>query len=264
MKPIMKWTLWQRRWSMFWWSFAVFGLIFINMIFYPSFKDQAEDLQKSFASIPDSISQFIGGTDFFSPVGFLNSQIFFLMLPMILIILAIGLGSSLLAREEQDKTIEALLARSISRTQLLAAKIMSGIAIITLVTLIGFITTVITAQIVKLEGVSSSSILLATFGCYLLVLSLGTISFMLTALGKARGASIGIGTAFAVGSYIISSLSGTVDWLILPSKILPFHYYQPEAILRGTYNWVNIVYFIAIFFAGGITSWLAFRRRDIG
>ena len=211
----------------------MFGLIFINMIFYPSFKDQAAELQKSFANIPDSISQFIGGTDFFSPVGFLNSQIYFLMLPMILIILAIGLGSSLLAREEQDKTIEVILARSISRTKFMSAKVLAGLLIITLVTSVSLLTTVITAQVVNLEGVSAGSMLLATFGCYVLVLSLGAISFMFTALGKARGASIGVGTAFAVGSYIISSLAGTVSWLKVPSKFLPFHYYQPEAILRG-------------------------------
>lgn len=263
MKPIIKWTLWQRRWSIFWWSFAVFGLIFINMIFYPSFKDQAAELQKSFANIPDSISQFIGGTDFFSPIGFLNSQIYYLMLPMILIILAIGLGGSLLAREEQDKTIDALLSRSISRTKLMSAKVLSGLVVISLVGLVGLLTTIATARIVDLVGVPITHIMLATLVCFLLVLSFGAISFTFTALGKARAASIGIGTAIAVGSYVITSLAGTVDWLKLPSKLLPFHHYQSEAILRGNYNWVNALYFLLIISVCGLTSWWAFRRRDI-
>jgi ABC-type transport system involved in multi-copper enzyme maturation permease subunit len=97
--------------------------IFINMIFYPTFKDQAAELQKSFESLPDAALQLFGGSsDFFSPVGFLNSQIFFLMLPLLLGILAISLGSSLLAAEERDSTIESLMARPISRTHLLLHK----------------------------------------------------------------------------------------------------------------------------------------------
>lgn len=263
MKPVIKWTLWQRRWSIAWWSAAAFGLIFINLIFYPSFKDQAAELQKSFANIPESISQFIGGTDFFSPIGFLNSQIYYLMLPMILIILSIGLGSSLLAREEQEKTIDVLLVRPLSRNKLIAAKTIAGVIIITLVTIVSLATTILTAKAVDLQGVSIGNMLLATLACYLLVIAFGAISLLVTAFGKTRGGSVGIGTALAVGSYVITSLSGTVAWLKLPSKLLPFHYYQPEAILRGTYNWVNSLYFIGIIVIAGILSWISFRRRDI-
>lgn len=263
MTAIIKWTLLQRRWSIFWWSVASFGLIFINMIFYPSFKNDAAELQKSFESIPETTLQFIGGSaDFFSPVGFLNSQIFFLMLPLLLGVLAISLGSNLLAREEQDGTAEILLSRPISRNKLLLAKALAGTAILAWATLVALTTTVVTSALVDLE-VSTIKIIQATAVCFLLTFSFGAIAFVLTALGRARGASMGIATTIALGGYVISSLSGTVEWLKIPAKALPFTYYQPEPILRGTHNWNNVAFFIAIVSAVAIISWLSFRRRDL-
>lgn len=264
MIPILRWTLWQRRFSALWWSVGVFGLIFINMIFYPSFRDQAESLQKSFENLPDAAVQLFGGsTDFFSPVGFLNSQVFFFMLPMILGILAIGLGSSLLAREEQDMTIEMLLARPVSRTKLLLAKGLAGVIILSIVTVAGLVTTIVTGQLVGL-GISISSIILATLACFLLVLSFGAIAFVLSAIGKTRGASLGLAALVALGGYLVSSLAGTVDWLKVPSKIFPFHYYQSEAVLRETYNWNNVIFLVLLTAVCALISWIAFRQRDIG
>ena len=264
MIPIIKWTLWQRRMSTIWWSVGAFGLIFINMIFYPTFKDQAAQLQKSFDSLPDAAVQLFGGsTDFFSAVGFLNSQIFFLMLPMILAILAIGMGSSLIGREEDDLTIEPLLARPISRGQLQLAKATSGVIVLGVVTSAALLTTVVTAKVVKLE-VPVSYMIWATIACFLMVLSIGAITFLVSSLGRARSASLGIGAFVALGGYLISSLSSTVEWLSTPSKLFPFHYYSPEPILRGSFDWGNIIFPVAVTLVCAVLAYLGFRRRDIG
>lgn len=263
MKPIIKWTFWQRRWSLLWWSIGVFGLIFINMVFYPTFKDQAAELQKSFDSLPEAAVQLFGGsTDFFSPVGFLNSQIFFLMLPLLLGIFAIGLGNSLIGKEEQDHTIETILAKPVSRKSLFIAKGIVGLGCLSFITLVGLLTTLITAKVVEIE-VSLLNISIATLACFLLVLSFGSVSFVLAATGKARGASISIATLVALGGYLISSLSGTVSWLKGPSRLLPFNYYQPEPILRGNTNWWNLLILLSVSIVLISIAWLSFRARDI-
>jgi len=235
----------------------------MNLVFYPSFKDQAEELQKSFESLPEAALQLFGGSsDFFSPVGFLNSQIYFLLLPLILGILAISLGSSLLAREEQDKTIESLLSRSISRSGFLVGKSIAGIAILLVTTLVGLITTVLAAIVVDID-VPILNISLASLACFILVLSFAAIAFMLTTIGKTKGTSIGIATIVALGGYLLSSLSGTVAWLKTPAKFFPFHYYDPESILRGSFRWLNIVVLVCIILVCAMISWLSFRRRDL-
>lgn len=264
MIAVIRWTLWQRRWSIVWWSIAIFGLIFINMIFYPIFRDQAAELQKSFENLPPAAVQLFGGsTDFFSPVGFLNSQIFFLMLPLLLSVLAIGLGSSLLGREEQELTVEQLLARPLSRSRLLLAYGLAGLCILSLVTLVGLITTVITAIVVDI-AVPLPVIVWATLVCFLLVASVGAIVFAVTAIGRTRSAGLGIGVLIAFGGYLISSLAETVSWLRIPANIFPFHYYQSEAILQGAYDWKHIIFFVTVTAGCAVVAWLAFRHRDIG
>lgn len=263
MNPVIKWTVWQKRWSMLWWSIGISFFMFINMIFYPSFKDQAAELQKTFDNLPDSAVQLFGGsTDFFSPVGFLNSQIFFIMLPLLLGILAISLGSSVIAREEQDHTIETLLARPISRTKMLFSKAGAGLSILSIVTTITLVMTVVISRLVHID-VPTINILAATFACYILAISFGAIAFVLTAIGRARGLSLGLATVIALGGYIISSLAGTVKWLKFPSYVFPFHYYKSEDILRGNFSWSNLVVLVALSCVCAGISWLAFRRRDL-
>lgn len=264
MRPVIKWTLWQRRWSIIWWSVGLFAFIFINMVFYPTFKDSADQLAKSFASLPKAaLGLFGGSSDFFSPIGFLNSQIFFLMLPLLLTMLAVALGSSLIAREEQDMTIELLLARPLSRSRLLAAKITAGTIALATVATVALVTVVVTARFFKLDGISSSAIALAGFNSFLLAYCTGAIAFLLAATGRAHGAAIGIGAVVGIAGYLLTSLSGTVDWLKAPAKALPFNYYQSEAILRQTYHWTSALFFVAVIAACGILSYIVFRRRDI-
>ncbi len=263
MKPIVTWTLQQRKVSVIWWSLAIFLLIFINMIFYPSFKDQAAELQKSFSNLPEATLQFIGGSaDFFTPVGFLNSQIYFLMLPLLLGVLSIGLGSSLLGREEQDKTIEVLLSKPIARDKLLSAKALTGVIILGLVSLVGLMVVLTTSKMVDLE-ISSGTIIVASVACFLVTLSFGAVAFVLAATGKARSASIGVATFVGLGGYIISSLAGTVDWLKTPAKLFPFHYYETESILRGSTNWWHLALLGLVSVTLFWLALIAFRRRDI-
>lgn len=263
MKAVIRWTLRQRRWSVVWWSVGMCGILLLTMVFYPSFRDQAAELQKTFQNLPEAALQLVGGSaDFFSPVGFLNSQIFFITLPALLGVLAIGLGSGLLAHEEQNKTIESLLARPISRSRLLAAKAVSGIFILAIVSLVGLVVTTLTAWAVHLE-VSAWAIAGSFLTCFLLCLSFGAIAYLVTALGRSRSAALSVAAAFAFGGYVVSSLAGTVTWLSIPSKLFAFHYYQPEAVLRGTYDWAHALFFGGLLLVCAVLSWAAFRSRDL-
>lgn len=264
MRPVIKWTLWQRRWSTFWWSVGIAFFIFLTLVFYPSFKDAGMQLQKSFESLPKAALGLFGGSaDFFSPVGYLNSQIFFLLLPLLLTMLAVALGSSLIAREEQNLTIELLLARPISRSKLLLSKIIAGTLALAAVSSAALVTVVISAHLFDLSSVPASAIALATFNSFLLAYTTGAVAFLLSATGRARGAAIGIATVIGFGGYILSSLAGTVHWLHGPSRVLPFNYFQSEAILRQTYHWTSALYFVGVILACGTLSFIAFRRRDI-
>lgn len=252
-----------RRWSIFWWSFGILFLIALTLSFYPSFKDQSAELQNAFTNIPDSALALISDTgDFFSPVGYLSSQLFYAVLPIILAILCIALGSSLIAKEEKDGTIELLLSRPISRSTLLLSKLISGGTIIAIVGTVTIITILGLAKIVDIE-VSFLYLLQTTIVCLLMAVSFGAIAFLISVTGRTRVLSVSIATLYALCGYIIGSLSGVAEWLKWPSKIFAFTYYQPAEILRGNYNWANLLVIVGIILSCLILSWLVFNRRDL-
>jgi len=264
MRPIIRWTLQQRKSSIIWWCVGIIFFVFLTLVFYPTINSQSAQLNKSFDQIPQTAKQlFTDTSDLFSPIGYLSSQIFYLMMPLILGVLAISLGASLVGKEEHDTTIELLLARPISRTKLLLGKSLAGLAVVLIVGGTSIIFTAVMCRLVGLE-VAVMYILEAGLLATLLALSLGVVAFMLTALGRAgRAAGIGLAAAFALGGYILASLSSSITWLRWPAKIFPFNYYHSSELLSGNYNWANAIYFVAVIVACLVISWLAFRRRDL-
>lgn len=111
----------ERRVSMIWWAVGIGLTIILTVSIYPSMRtntglqdyaDQSSDVMKAFA----------GTTDFVSPVGYLNSQLFFMMLPIILGIFAIAIGSDALAGEEGRGTLDLLLSAPLSRRKAVLEK----------------------------------------------------------------------------------------------------------------------------------------------
>lgn len=265
MISLIKWNLWQRRLSTFWWILGVSAFNFINLIFYPSFRDQSEELNKSLEQLPRAAKQlFAGSSDFLSPVGYVNSQIFYFLLPLLISVLAITLGSSLVAKEEREGTIELLLSRPISRAKLIVAKAISGMILIVSITLASFLVIILTAKIVDLE-VPIGNMLNTTVAAVALSTCIGSVAFLITMIGKSgKALSVGVSTFIALGGYVVVSLSGTAEWLKIPSKVFPFYYYRSESILRGNFEIKYMIFYIIVITTCSVLSWIFFRRRDLG
>jgi ABC-2 type transport system permease protein len=263
--PIVKWEIRSRRWSMLWWTVGIVAFNSINIFVYPSFRDQASNYDKIFAQMPDALKNMFSDTgEFMSPAGYLSSQIFFMLLPIILSILCIGIGSSLIAREEQSKTIELLLSRPISRGKLLAGKALAALGITGIIGLGSGVMTAVMINIVGFKGITAVSVIATTILTLLLCLLFGAIAFAFTAMGAlGRGASIAVASVIAIAGYVISSLDKTITWLQTPAKFFPYHYFKPAQFLEGHYNLKPAACFGAIILALVFVSYLFFRRRDI-
>src|SRR5581483_10265869 len=162
MNVVSRWTLWQKRWTIFLWCAGLVFFVFLTLIFYPTLQHQSTQLDKSFSQIPQTAKQLFTDTnDIFSPVGYLSSQIFYLLLPLLLGILAINQGVGLIGKEESNNTIEMLLARPLSRGRLLFGKAAAGLIIVVGVGGLSGLFTALMGRLVHLN-VSSVYILEAT------------------------------------------------------------------------------------------------------
>lgn len=265
MIPIIRWELARRQMYLLWWCVGTTALVTLLMLVYPSIHHQAAQLSQVYDSLPESIRGFRGGSaDITSPVGYLNGELYYITLPLLFIIMTVTLGSSILARDEQDRTLELLLARPVSRSRLLLAKAIAGIMAVLIVGTVTTAATLLLARMVNID-MSSGKLLLASMFALLFSASFGAVAFALSAASRlSRKAGVAIAVAASFGGYLLQSLSGVSDWIEKPAKLLPYHYYTPDQILQGNISRGLIAYLVGIFVVCTIVSWIGFRRRDIG
>lgn len=261
------WELRQRKTALFWWTVVSVVLSIGILALYPSIRDQANQLNKVINSLPPGLRELKTGgantVDVANAVQFLNSQLFYATLPILWIILAVTRGSAVLGRDEQNHTLELLLARPISRGQLLLAKAGSLLAEFVIVGGLTLLAIIVFAPIFDTH-IGSSHLLVATIFTGLFSLSFGLIAFTLQAASSlTRRLASAVAVFIGFGGYLIASLSGLTHWLVNPAKLAPYHYFAPDKILRGESVHGLDAYIIGIFVLAILLSYFGFRRRDI-
>lgn len=261
---IVRSELARRRIYMLWWNLGIVALVALTVLAYGGIKEQSAQLNKAFGDLSSSISGFVGTNDMFSPVGYLNSQLYYVTLPILFIILGVTLAGSLVSKEESHRTLELLLARPISRTSLLTAKALTGVAVITIIGAVTALATIFCSAAVDI-GVSAPRIILATFIMVLFAGAFGAIAFGLYAASRfTRRSAAAVVILFSLGSYIIASLGGMIHSLSGAAKLFPYHYYNPGDILNGRVDKWLLVYLAALYLISSVIAVVGFRRRDIG
>ena len=103
MKNIIAWELRHRRSTILWWTVGSIVLTFVIIALFPSIRDKANELNKVLDQMPSGLRGLKTGAattiNVGDPAQFLNSQLFYITLPMIWIILAITRGAGVLGKE---------------------------------------------------------------------------------------------------------------------------------------------------------------------
>ena len=96
-------TIRDQRRSLMWWGIGIAAYGFIMMLFYPSMQKSEAALEDYIEAFPEELMALFAGdiSDFMSAEGFLNSELFFLMAPLVFLVFAIAMGSGAIAGEEE-------------------------------------------------------------------------------------------------------------------------------------------------------------------
>jgi ABC-2 type transport system permease protein len=260
---VVKKELRERRFYLLWWSLGIAALVAMTVLAYGSVRDKADQLNKAFGDLSSSISGFVGTSDMFSPVGYLNSQLFFITLPILFIILSVTLASGLINREESRHTLELLLSRPIGRAHLLMAKALAATVIVGILGAVTGLVIIACSTAVHID-ISVAHLALTTFWMTLFSGAFGALAFMLYAASLAtRRLAAVVAILLSFGGYILSSLGGMVHGLSGVAKVLPYHYYDPGAMLAGKVSAGFIIYVLALYAISILVAFVGFRRRDI-
>lgn len=245
------------------WVIGIAILSFITVLFYPSLSE-AEELSRLFDDADALAQLFAGGfTDMTSPEGFLNSQIYALLAPILFIIFGVVQGSGAIAAEEEQGTLDILLSHPTTRLQVLIQKTAAMAATMLLLAVALWLSVVLGALVVDMD-LSLIKTAAVTFSGLLLGLAFAALSLALgSALGK-RGSSIGISGGVALAAYFIYSLTPLVEGLEHASKVSPFHYYITADPLVNGLNYAHALLLAAIAVVLTVIAAVTFERRDLG
>ena len=253
----------QRR-SFLFWTIGLLLLMALYMALYPSIKESAAELNAYMDKLPEALrTAFIDeGLDYASPLGYVSSEIYTQMLPILFLFFAIAAGSAAIAGEEEKGTLDVVLATPIRRSRFLLEKFAGLVVSLLYLSAIVVISLYFGSKFVDIN-LTISQLGAATFMLFLLGLNFGTIALFFGSLTGNRGLSIGVTTAFAVLSFFVNAFYSLVTQLDKIKDFSPFyHYSNTNALVHGV-DWASAILLIWITLGLVALSIVAFARRDL-
>ncbi|HYI46463.1 MAG TPA: ABC transporter permease subunit [Actinomycetota bacterium] len=254
-------TLFDRRRALIWWGIGFIVLTAGIISIFPSVRNSPE-LDKLTEELPAALKSLIGERSLTSPIGYVQSRLFQLMVPVLFLVFAIGQGAEAIAGEEHRKTMDLLLANPLSRTRVVVEKFAALCVQMVMLDALLFVSLFLLCRAFDLQ-LSTVGLAAASINALLFGLLFGAIALTLGAVTGHRGISVGIPTAAAIAAYVWESVTALVPELASYAGISPFHHYvASDPLVRGF-----VVSYLAAFMGISIILVLiatfTFSRRDL-
>jgi ABC-2 type transport system permease protein len=257
-------TIRDARRSLAWWTVGIAALVWVNVIFYPSVRESPE-IQDFADRSPELMRALMGGReslDLLSPAGYLDGQVYALLVPLLLLIFAIGHGAGAIAGEEERGTLELVLANPVGRRRLVGEKLLGLVGLVAIFCAVVFLSVWTSALPADLD-LSAGRMAAATLAAGLLGLLFGVLALLAGAATGRRGPAIGVPAALAVAAYLLVALAPLADWLEPWRVLSPFYYYASYDRLVEGMDWGASGILAAATAAVGVAAIFAFERRDL-
>lgn len=259
-------VLWRRRVSLLWWGLGLVLFIGLLALAYPTVRNNNE-LDKTFAGLPPSVQTVLGLSainTLTSPIGYLNSQYFANVLPLILLIFVIGLGTWAISGDEGAGTLELLLANPVGRTTVALERAMALVLLLALLTAVGAVALLAIAPATGLtQSLTPARMIAATVACGLLALTFAAVAFAVGAITGRRSPAMASAATLAIAGYVLEGLGAQVKVLQPIRAVSPWHWLLDSDPLRHGLlieAWLFPLLATAVLVAAG-TFW--FTRRDL-
>ncbi len=230
---------------------------------FPSIQGSPQ-LDKLVESYPEALKELFGISGagaLTSGSGFMDAELFSLLLPLFLLVLAIGSGSRQLAGEEDAGRLELALSYPVRRPSAVLAKGVVVAAETLVVAAAAFAALAILSPIVDLD-LCMSRLAAAVLGLALIALLFGWLALAVGAAGGNRALTLGIPAALAAAAYLVNGLHELAGWLD-PFRVLSAFWLVGGSPLENGVNWWGVLIVVAAALVIlGAGAWLL-ERRDL-
>lgn len=244
------------------WCVGVAAYIALLAAIFPSLEG-SEELDKLIEDYPSALKDLFGLSDvaLATGPGYMDTELFNLMLPLLAIVLAIGSGSRTLAGEEEAGRLELLFSYPIRRRD---ALVMKGAAVGLEVAILGAASFVTLALLSPVFGLDLDLGRLAggVLGLVILALLHGWLALAVGAGRPSRALALAVPAAFAAFGYLVGGLQDLASWLAPFRFISSFWWIGQSPLSTGTELWRFVVVAGAAVVVLGAAA-LLIERRDL-
>lgn len=256
----------ERTRSTVFWLIGVSLLMVIMAAFYPSIRDSGQAFDDYMNTLPEGLREAFGltGDSVTSPPGYLVSQLYSNMYPVVLLILAFGMAAWSVAGSEADGTLELTLANPVSRLRVALERLAGTTIIVTLVTLASTAILAAMSPMVRLDqGVPWWGLWSAALQTLAFVMMLAALVFAIGAATASKGLAIAVGSGVAVAGFLIQALAPLARVMERLRWGSPWFWLLRDNPVTTAPNWLNtaLPFGLAVLFV--VAGLWFFDRRDL-
>jgi ABC-2 type transport system permease protein len=258
---IFVYTLARLRGQILGWGLALLLMGALAVVRYNLMRENQELIRQLIAG---SVGQFIrmfGDIDRLTTPGGFLSLAFFSYLPLVLGVFAVLAGSGLLVADEENGTLDLVLAHPVSRTSLFLGRLLAfGAAILAILALswLGFVVAMPWSTL----DVSRWSLARPYVSLAAVAFFFGGLALLLSLVLPARRTAAMTTGIVLLASYFLTTLARLDTGLEPIARFSPLYYYQGGEAIEGlNARWLAGLLAGAGVFA--ILAWRCFERRDI-
>ena len=244
------------------WLVAVAAYALLIAAFYPTVAKSMAAMQDIADKLPQALRDAFIGSDMTSAAGWLDTKLLSIMAPVMFLVYAVGAGARSIAGEEEDGTLDILLAQPVSRTRVALEKyavLVTGVALLTAAL---WATLAVSAPAFTMH-IGAGRLLEGCLSVGLLTLAFGSVAFLVAAAGGRRGLAAGVAGGLAGAMYLVNILAPEAGALQRLEPLSLFHYYGVAPLTEGLPASHAAVFVVISLVCLG-AALVAFGRRDIG
>lgn len=264
LRSIVGKTLLDGRRAFVWWSVGIVGLVALMVAVFPTVRDN-EELNALVQEYPEALKGFIafgGEVDYLSGAGYLGSELFSFMVPLLFLIAAVGAGAAAIAGEEERGTLDLLLSTPVSRRRVGLEKLAAMAIEVAGLGGILFLCLAVGGPLVSMD-VSLVNLAAACAAAVAVSLVFGGMAFGLGAATGHRPLAVGVAVAAAVAAYVVNGLAPLVPAFDAIRELTPFYQYAAGDPLRAGFDVPRIVLLLALGTVFSLIGLALFARRDV-
>lgn len=247
-----------------WWSVGIVSLVSLQVAVYPSIRGNPA-MKRLTEDYPEALKAFVafgGGFDYTTPAGYLGSELFSFVLPLLLMIAAIGAGARAVAGDEEAGTLELVLANPVSRTRLVLDRFAALVAEVAIIGVVLWTALVVACASASMH-IRAGRLAAAVVDAALLAVLYGAVALLGGAATGRRAVAIAAAVAAGVAGYIVNALAALVEGLEPAQKASPFYHYAAGDPLRQGLSPGHTALLLTAAAVVAAAAPYAFSRRDV-